>query len=315
MTAWLMLAKEASKRVSEGYDDHPSTHYSWDSTVPNHGNVQVGDVIVLWDSKKLLGLSTIEDISQGEGTKQTPYCPKCGKADVAERKKLLPRFKCWKRTCRYTFDNAHWKTKEVKVYRSQHESSWISADGLLSADELRPLCVKPKSQNSLRELDWEKFRNAAVNASEPISLNLIETTQKAIEGGHTTTTARARRGQGSFRKKLLKHFGEKCAFTGPTPPQALDAAHLYSYAANGEHHENGGLLLRRDLHNLFDLGLIAVNPKNKKLDISEDLMNYSAYKKLHGSWITVPVTSEHMEWIAKHWEMHRGTEHDSTLLA
>ncbi|GHD15872.1 hypothetical protein GCM10007147_03750 [Nocardiopsis kunsanensis] len=314
MTAWLMLAKEASKRVSEGYDDHPSTHYSWDSTVPNHGNVQVGDVIVLWDSKKLLGLSTIEAISQGESTKQTPYCPKCEKADVAERKKLLPRFKCWNKTCRYTFDNAHWKTKEVKTYRSQHESAWISADGLFSADELRPLCVKPKSQNSLRELDWEKVRQALANISEPISLNIIDATQKAIEGGHTITTVRTRRGQGSFRKRLLKHFGEKCAFAGPTPPQALDAAHLYSYAANGEHHTSGGLLLRRDLHKLFDLGLIAVNPKNKKLDISEELMSYPDYKKLHGSWVTVPVTPEHMKWIVEHWKMHRDTEHDNAIL-
>ena len=315
MTAWLMLAKEASKRVSEGYDDQPSTHYSWDSTVPNHGNVQAGDVIVLWDSKKLLGLSIIEAISQGESTKQTPYCPKCEKADVAERKKLLPRFKCWKKFCRYTFENPHWKTKEVKTYRSQHESAWISADGLLSANELRPLCVKPKSQNSLRELDWEKLKKALSNASEPISLNIIDSTQRAIEGGHTMTTVRVRKGQRTFRERLLKHFGEECAFIGPTPPQALEAAHLYSYAANGEHHASGGLLLRRDLHKLFDLGLIAVNPNNKQLDVSEELMNYPDYKKLHGSWVTVPVTSEHMQWIAKHWKTHRGSEDDGTPLA
>lgn len=306
MTAWLMLAKEVSKRVSEGYDDHPSTHYSWDSTVPNHGTIQVGDVIVLWDSKKLLGLSIIEDIVHGEAEKKTPLCPKCEKADVAERKKLLPQFKCWKKTCRHTFDSPHWKIKKVRTYRSRHEAAWIPADGLLSAHELRPLCVKPKSQNSLRELDWEKLKKALGNSSEPISLNIIDTTQKAIVGGHTITTVRARKGQGSFRKRLLERFGEECAFTGSTPPQALEAAHLYSYAADGEHHASGGLLLRRDLHKLFDLGLIAVDPKSKKLDLSEELMNYPDYKKLHGSWVTVPVTSEHMKWIAKHWKMHRG---------
>lgn len=310
MTAWLMQMKKTSKRVSEGYDDHASTHYSWDSAVPNHAKVQSGDIIVIWEPEKLLGLSVIEKITKGQATKQTPMCPYCGKADVAARKKKLPKYKCWTRNCKEEFEEPHWKTKDVVTYQSRHEMSWISADGLLAGPELRQLCISPESQNALRKLDWKRFTEALAKSPEPISLSILSAAQKSVTGapgGHKIATTRVRRGQGTFRKTLLDHFGETCAFTGPTPPQALDAAHLYSYADNGKHHENGGILLRRDLHRLFDLGLIAVNPKNKKLDLSEELMNYPTYREMQGSWVTVDITSEHIEWIERHWSIHRET--------
>lgn len=308
MTAWLMQITQKRKRVSEGYDDHASTHYSWDSAVPNHAKPQSGDIIVIWTPEKLLGLSVIDRITKGEATKQTSMCPYCGKADVAPRKKKTPKYKCWTESCREEFDEPAWKTKEVVTYQSRHEMSWISADGLLTGRELRHLCFSPWSQNAIRELDWKRFTEALDNSPEPISLSMISAAQKSVTGttdGHKIATTRVRRGQGTFRKKLLEHFGETCAFTGHTPPQALDAAHLYSYADNGKHHENGGLLLRRDLHRLFDLGLISVNPKNNMLDLSEELMIYPTYSELQGSWVKVDITPDHVEWIERHWSIHR----------
>ncbi|WP_198347027.1 HNH endonuclease [Nocardiopsis dassonvillei] len=307
MAAWLMLAKAASKRIGEGYDDNPDTHYSWDSTVPNHATVQVGDMIVLWDSTELLGLSVIEDITKGQAEKQTPYCLKCGRADVAERKQKLPRFVCWNSGCKYESDKAGWKQKTVTTYRSRHEAGWISARGTLMAPELRALCVRPKSQNSLRELRWDEFHQALSKGSVSLPLRVVETAHQTIKGGHSTATIRVRKGQPAFRKQLLNTFGEVCAFTGPAPAQALEAAHLYSYAANGKHHKGGGLLLRRDLHRLFDLGLIAVDPQAKSLHLTDDLKPYPEYAKLHGAQLAVSVTSEHIKWLTEHWTMHRTT--------
>lgn len=36
--AWLCLAVSGRRQHggNDGYDDNPSSHYSWDSTVPNH---------------------------------------------------------------------------------------------------------------------------------------------------------------------------------------------------------------------------------------------------------------------------------------
>ncbi|MFE7049558.1 HNH endonuclease [Streptomyces californicus] len=313
MAAWLMLAKDGSKRIGEGYDDSPATHYSWDDTVPNHATVQVGDVIALWDSTELVGLSVIEDITTGQADKKTPYCLKCGKADVAERKKKMPRFVCWNGECKHESDTAGWKDKTVVTYRSRHEAGWIPARGTLVAPELRALCVKPKSQNSLRELRWDDFKQALTHGSVPLPLRVIDTAHDTIQGGHGTATIRVRKGQPAFRKQLLGTFGNMCAFTGPAPVQALEAAHLYSYAANGKHHKGGGLLLRRDLHRLFDLGLIAVNPQTKTLHLHDDLKPYPDYAKLHDAPLTVAVTADHIKWLAQHWTMHRSASSQPTI--
>ncbi|MFI6210011.1 HNH endonuclease [Streptomyces sp. NPDC051041] len=313
MTAWLVLAKAGSKRISEGYDDNPATHYSWDSTVPNHAALKAGDVIALWDGDELLGLSVIEDITIGRGEKETPYCLKCGKADVAERKKKLPRFVCWNQECKHEFDQAGWKTKQVTTYRSRHEAGWVDARGTLTAPELRALCVKPASQNSLRELRWDDFHHALTHGGVPLPLRVVDIAQQMIAGGHGTATIRVRKGQPAFRKHLIQIFGEVCAFTGPAPVQALEAAHLYSYAANGKHHKGGGLLLRRDLHRLFDLGLITVNPITKTLRLADEVKAYPDYAKLDNAPLAVAVTADHIKWLAKHWDMHMASAPEAVV--
>ncbi|WP_327156902.1 HNH endonuclease [Streptomyces tubercidicus] len=303
MAAWLVLAKAESKRVGEGYDDNPATHYSWDSTVANCATLAVGDVIALWDSEALLGVSVIETIEKGKGEKDTPYCPYCKKADVAPRKTMAPVYKCWNKPCGAEFDAPGWHHKHVTTYRSRHEAGWTDAHGVLTAQQLRELCVHPKSQLSLRELRSGDFHDALTRGGLP--MDIVDNTSGLIAGGHKKATIRVRKGQPAFRKHLLTAYGDMCAFNGPTPVQVLEAAHLYSYAANGKHHKGGGLLLRRDMHRLFDLGLIAVNPANWTLDVSPDLAAYGDYTKLHGQPVTVPLATEHHKWLTKHWDMHR----------
>jgi hypothetical protein len=81
---------------------------------------------------------------------------------------------------------------------------------------------------------------------------------------------------------LLDAFGSVCAFTGPAPAPALEACHLYSYSAVGEHHTHGGLLLRRDVHRLFDLGYLAVNPYTLAIDVADALRTFPIYTSLDG---------------------------------
>ncbi|MGW9363145.1 MULTISPECIES: HNH endonuclease signature motif containing protein [Streptomyces] len=114
-----------------------------------------------------------------------------------------------------------------------------------------------------------------------------------------------RKGQTDFRMHLLSVFGEVCAFTGPAPAAALEAAHLDSYAVNGKHQEHGGLLLRSDLHRLFDRGLIAVNPKTQTLHLDDSLHTFPDYAKLDGAPLAVSVTAGHIERLARHWTTHR----------
>ncbi|WP_225080507.1 HNH endonuclease [Streptomyces sp. CoT10] len=306
--AWLVLAvgEDRTHGSNDGYDDEPSRHYSWDSTVPNHAALTVGDVIALWDKKSLLGVSVIESIDDGQAVKNTYTCPTCGKASFKPRKTKKPVYLCW--DCAAEFDVPDTHRRQVTTYRSRHDAAWVDMAGLLPGSVLRELCDAPKSQLSLRPLRWERLRAAIAETGAPTTVTIAETTQQRIAGGHRQATVRVRVGQAAFRKRLLEEHGEVCAFTGPAPAVALEAAHLYSYAETGEHHARGGLLLRRDLHRLFDLGLIAVHPRTAALDVAGELAAYPDYIRLQGRPLAIRPTPDHIAWLARHWNMHRPTQ-------
>ncbi|MEE1941391.1 HNH endonuclease signature motif containing protein [Streptomyces sp. TRM 70361] len=306
-TAWLMLAVGDDRQHggNDGYDDNPAEHYSWDSTVPNHARVAVGDVIALWNKKELIGVSVIEAIETGTDQKTVYFCPQCKKADFKRRQRQQPACRCNK--CGALFEIPGRKTRQVTTYRSRHGMAWMNGRGLLSGAELRALCDSPKSQLSMRPARWEKLRDALQAVTdEAEALDVLEGgTRLPIPGGHRESVVRVRVGQDAFRKQLLRDQGETCAFTGPAPAAALEAAHLYSYAESGEHHDYGGLLLRRDVHRLFDLGQIAVDPATGTLDVNDTLRAYPVYADLHGQPPAVRLRPEHRIWLSAHWHTHR----------
>lgn len=70
-----------------------------------------------------------------------------------------------------------------------------------------------------------------------------------------------RRGQAKFRKRLLDAYSNTCAVTGCDAVEALEAAHITPYLGEETNHPQNGLLLRADIHSLFDLGLISIDPE------------------------------------------------------
>ncbi|MGY5120543.1 HNH endonuclease [Streptomyces sp. 900105755] len=299
-----MQDAERTHGGNDGYDDEPSRHYSWDSTVPNHAALAVGDVIALWDKRSLLGVSVIEGIDTAQAVKQTYCCPECGRARASRpRQNKTPAYRCW--NCKAEFDAPTVRLREVTTYRSRHATAWVDMAGLLTAGELRGLCHSPSSQLSLRPLEWPRMRAQIVATGVPTSVNIADAVQQQLSGGHRAATVRVRLGQAAFRKRLLDEQGQVCAFTGPAPAAVLEAAHLYSFAADGRHHAQGGLLLRRDLHRLFDLGLIAVEPHRGTLDIAPALAAFADYTRLHSRPVTVPLSKGHRSWLTAHWNLHR----------
>src|SRR6185437_2256628 len=81
---------------------------------------------------------------------------------------------------------------------------------------------------------------------------------------------------------------ELSTLTGPQPPGALQAAHLYLYSANPEHDLRGGLLLRCDLHALFDRWLITIDPSTWSIEIAPELKRYPGLAELGGRAIQLP---------------------------
>ncbi|WP_420485473.1 HNH endonuclease [Intrasporangium calvum] len=299
----MAVGKDREHGGNDGYTDDPSTVYRWDSTVQNHAAVSPGDRIALWDKHVLLGASVIEDVRVGTAVKALHRCPHCGKAGIKARRTKSPRYKCYK--CLGIFDTPKTVEVDVTTYESIHDVAWTDLMGTLTGADLRPLCYSPKSQLSMRPLRWSAFDAAIRTIGLGLNFDSIESATRRLGEGHRERTVRVRVGQAAFRQSLMKEFGSVCALTGPTPPTALEAGHLYSYAGIGRHYDGGGLLLRRDLHRLFDLGLVAVNPSTNRIDVAPELGEYPAYADLDGSPLKVSVGDSHLEWFAAHWAQHR----------
>jgi len=81
-----------------------------------------------------------------------------------------------------------------------------------------------------------------------------------------------RQGQPAFRKALMDVYNGRCAISGCDVPDVLEAAHIYPYRGEHTNDPTNGLLLRADLHTLFDLYLIAVDPATMTIAISPSLL-------------------------------------------
>jgi putative restriction endonuclease len=102
---------------------------------------------------------------------------------------------------------------------------------------------------------------------------------------------RPRLGQGAFRVLVTDMYNRRCAITQERTLPALEAAHIRPYGDGGEHDPRNGLLLRRDIHSLFDAGYVTVTPDlhfEVSRRIKEEFENGRHYYELHGKPISTP---------------------------
>lgn len=301
---------------NSGYDDQIDAYYSWDNNVPNHKNVAVGDPIAIWDKTRLLGTSVIEEITTSPDVKLLYRCPKCTTTRINPRKKADLRFRCMK--CKHEFASPVTELVAVTKYTARYDAAWSALYGVLDEREIRSLAMHAGDINAMRPLDWSAFREALISkdagrAVDRVASRVDISWQSSRSGsalvefpqGFGHALVRVRRGQQQFRDQLLIAQGTVCAFTGTAPARVLEAGHLYSYAQLGTHFKHGGLMLRRDIHRLFDDGLLAVRPSSLHIDVAPELATYPQYARLHGEPLTLRLHDEQVEWLGKHWDEHR----------
>ena len=119
-----------------------------------------------------------------------------------------------------------------------------------------------------------------------------------------------RLGQGAFRLMVGDAYHRRCAVTRDRVWPALEAAHIVPYVEGGPHEVANGLLLRRDLHRLFDLGYMSVTP-DLKLDVStrikDEFHNGRAYYEFAGIELEPPQLAvdrpdvDAILWHRRHW--------------
>jgi putative restriction endonuclease len=82
---------------------------------------------------------------------------------------------------------------------------------------------------------------------------------------------RPRLGQGIFRVVVTDAYERRCAITGERTLPVLEAAHIKPYSSGGPHEPENGLLLRSDLHTLFDQGYLTVDANQLKVVVSSQI--------------------------------------------
>lgn len=99
------------------------------------------------------------------------------------------------------------------------------------------------------------------------------------------TDIRARLGQGGFRVAVTGAYRKRCAVTGEKTLPVLEAAHIRPHAEQGPNDVRNGLLLRSDVHRLFDAGYLTIDPDHRVVvsrRIREEFENGREYYRFDG---------------------------------
>ncbi len=104
------------------------------------------------------------------------------------------------------------------------------------------------------------------------------------ENKPTVTNSRER--QSEFKGRILKAYHSRCCISGETISELLEAAHVQEYRNTSSNHVQNGLLLRIDIHRLYDNHLLFID-SNYIIHVS-NLVTSQQYRQLHGQTITLP---------------------------
>src|SRR5581483_4694792 len=139
------------------------------------------------------------------------------------------------------------------------EAEWIPVTESWAPNIVRGRTFDTEVPDGLRLWNAVSERLRAIPTAE-------ETVEQSARYGAEYLT-RARLGQGAFRVLVTEAYGRRCAITGERTLPVLEAAHIKPYAQTGPHLVSNGLLLRSDLHILFDEGYVTVN-EDLKVEVS-----------------------------------------------
>lgn len=192
---------------------------------------------------------------------------------------------------------AHGRTPKAWEYRMQNISHVLEQLGLPWLQGLRPArnvgaevtgrLIKllggdvptAVSRATLTELKRERDLAEEGGAFSPDS---IEDQRKRVYASIVR-----RQGQAKFRSALLEAYDGRCAMTGWGVVDVLEAAHIYPYLGKDTNVVPNGLLLRADLHTLFDLQLISVDIETMEICVAPQLRE-TGYGVRHGAPIALP---------------------------
>lgn len=290
---------------NSGYDDESSRLYSYDSNVANHKQLSVGDLVFIRNRKNLIGLARIEEISSRKKQKLLQRCPVCNSTGIKRRKTFSPPFRCNKG---HEFKIPSEESKTVTAFEAHYGNTFMPITNGTSSKLLKRAALRPSDQLAIEELDFlkvgnffsgkypdfnslakgfiqaqsiesddsdENVDNPEKSDVSPFFPSLLDTRKAVLR------SIKLRRGQKKFRNRLKLEYGAICMVSGCSLWEIIEAAHIDPYRDVNDNHPRNGLLLRADLHTLFDLNLMAVEPKTLSVHFSPSVIK-SGYRELEG---------------------------------
>ncbi|MCL4637671.1 MAG: HNH endonuclease [Olivibacter sp.] len=302
---WVLKSVDEPQRASktiDSYNDSLSEYYNYDSLVANSKQISEGDIAILVDKEKVLGFAHIGDINISDGQKTIRRCPECPSTTIDTRKTKTPIYRCNKG---HEFDKPIEKLRAVKKYKAAFDHFINLNQNTNSFRQLRDFYINGYNQNmSMQLLDmrvlhlFPEIKKDLLNLgylAEGTTLSSNEALSKEDEAAYLHSeiddresvfrSIKARRGQQKFRESLCKRYNNTCVVTGCKILDILEAAHIMPYRGKKDNHPSNGLLLRADIHTLFDLNLIAIDPKNLRVHFHRKVLK--EYGEFHLNKILV----------------------------
>jgi len=297
--AWSFLTFGEDRQYggNAGYEDDLQRVYKYDSKVPNHKQVAEGDLAILRGKRDVFGFATITSIIKERGVKVLKRCPECNSTSIRHRPSKHPHWRC--DDGKHEFEEPLATELEVDLFEAGFGGTFVFLNGELTISVLREISLKRNDQLAIQRLNLEKLEklvkgNPAADrlvlravASAPLDITSSaedpsEFTPSMVDQREKVLRAiRARRGQRKFRNGILKRFGGQCVVSGCKVQELLEAAHILPYRGEEFNHPSNGLLLRTDLHTLFDLGMLQIEPHTLTVWIDDSIQdpNYSQFNR------------------------------------
>jgi hypothetical protein len=304
--AWTFLTIEGTRQYggNDGYSDDPGKLYRYDSDVSNHRQVAAGDVAVIRSLNEVLGVAIVERVTEGKGTKERLRCPECSTVNVKRRATQEPPFRCHKG---HLFESPTREWVTVRTFEAQYGATFRKIEVGLTVGQLLGAVMRPSDQMSIKEIDlaWLDAQLRANSSTAPIVESFTrrlapldfdeesgsEFQDSIIEERRRVLRAIAqRRGQRRFRNRLIERYGCACQISTCPYPGLVEAAHIRPYAISSDNGARNGLLLRSDLHTLFDLGLLGIDPNSLKVHLAAALTG-AGYDQFEGAILQTNGTS------------------------
>ncbi len=246
MTAWVIpIGAKLSEHWSIARD-----HGAWDLT--RRAAIEPSDDVIFW----LGGASVLAWVrATSAATSPIPDRPTIPWED-RETSRYVARF-TFEMISEDPVAAPPWgQVKENIETRSGLNTGPVMIDGTKGIQYLRSL-FRTDAESAVPEVG-QRPRSVETSRTD-LAQSLVDT-----EYEHSDTDDRRRvvsavvqrRGQPEFRRRLLAAYGGRCAVTGSSAVPVLEAAHIDAYSGDHTQHVRNGMLLRSDVHTLFDLHLI-----------------------------------------------------------